>query len=106
MRWLFHVRVVTDDRGEHYAPPSLAREGFVHASYRDEVAESARLYFPVEARLEVLVIDPRRLDVPVEVASTPRGPMPHIHGPVPRAAIREVIPLESFDAAGYDDQAP
>jgi uncharacterized protein (DUF952 family) len=97
MRWLFHVRHAVDDLDEsHYAPESLAREGFVHASYLADVAESARLYFPSGARLEVLQIDPRRLDVPVDVVTTPRGPMPHIHGPIPREAIRAVIPLEAF----------
>jgi uncharacterized protein (DUF952 family) len=106
MRWLFHVRVATNDRGERYAPESLAREGFIHASYRDDVVESARLYFPGGMRLEVVQVDPRRLDVSVEVASTPRGPMPHIHGSVPRDAIRAVVPLESFDADALDDLVP
>ena len=90
MRWLFHVAPASAVSfvGDRYAPASLATEGFVHASYRDVVVESARLYFPANADLRVLVIDPRLLDVPVVVATTPRGPMPHIHGAIPRAAIR------------------
>jgi cyclohexyl-isocyanide hydratase len=40
--------------------------------------------------LRVLAIDPRRLDVPVEVAKTPRGPMPHIHGSIPVDAVRMI----------------
>jgi len=102
MRWLFHV-VRAEDLGwgsdGRYAPPSLAREGFIHASYKDVVVESARLYFEAEelASLRVLAIDPRRLDVPVEVADTPRGPMPHIHGSIPVDAVR-MLDLESVDA--------
>ncbi len=91
MRWLFHVLHANDmPRGSAgcYQPASLAAEGFVHASYRDVALESARLYFPAGADLRVLAIDPRRLDVPVDVASTPRGPMPHICGPIPMDAIR------------------
>ncbi len=95
MRWLYHVTTVADlERG---APPeSLAREGFVHASYRDAVHESARLYFPKDAKLVVQRIDPRRLGVPLVEASTPRGPMPHLHGAVPPDAVREVLTVEAF----------
>ncbi len=92
LRWLFHVLTADDlatwQGGTRYRAASLDREGFIHASYRDVVLESARLYFPPDAELRVLVIDPRRLDVPVHVADTPRGPMPHIHGSVPADAIR------------------
>ena len=102
MRWLFHV-VRAEELGwgsdGRYAPPSLAREGFIHASYKDVVVESARLYFEAEelASLRVLAIDPRRLDVAVEVADTPRGPMPHIHGSIPVDAVR-MIDLDGVDA--------
>jgi cyclohexyl-isocyanide hydratase len=96
LRWLFHVRRQGSDAlspFEAYAPESLAREGFVHTSFRDAAAESARLYFPADAALEVLQIDPRRLDARVELVQTPRGPMPHIHGPIVRDAIRAVFPV-------------
>jgi putative intracellular protease/amidase/uncharacterized protein (DUF952 family) len=111
VRWLFHVRIKGDggflpvggsapvSPDELYAPASLANEGFVHASFRDAVSESARLYFaqrPSDA-LEVLQIDPRRLGVSVEVAATPRGPMPHIVGPIARDAVAAVHPLSAFD---------
>ncbi len=95
MRWLYHL-ATGDLQGDSYAPTSLATEGFVHASYRDRVAESGALYFAGQSDVCVLCIDPRRLDVRVEVATTPRGPMPHIHGPIPRDAIRDVVPLANF----------
>lgn len=99
MRWLFHV-VRAEDLGwgsdGRYAPRSLEAEGFIHASYKDRVVESARLYFPADARLRVLAIDPRRLDVRVEDAETPRGPMPHVKGSIPSDAIR-VIDLETVE---------
>jgi putative intracellular protease/amidase/uncharacterized protein (DUF952 family) len=100
-RWLFHL-VRAEDLGwgsdGRYAPPSLAREGFIHASYKDRVEESARLYFKAEdvPGLRVMVIDPRRLDVPVEVADTPRGRMPHVHGSIPVDAVR-VIALDALE---------
>ena len=98
LRWIYHLTEADGPAGD-YVPESLSREGFVHGSYRDLVAESARLYFPSNAVLRVLRIDPRRLDVPVEIAETPRGPMPHVHGPIPRDAIREVLSLDAVARA-------
>ena len=99
VRWLYHLVPRGTALAERYAPPSLAAEGFVHCSFRDDLRESARLHFPAGAALDVLRIDPRRLDARVEIAATPRGPMPHVHGAVPRDAIVEVLSLEAVGAA-------
>ena len=100
MRWLYHIRAASGSAlPEVYAPASLASEGFIHASFQGDVRESARLYFAAGERLSVLRIDPRRLDARVEIAATPRGPMPHLHGPVPRDAIAEVLSIVAIDAA-------
>lgn len=96
---IFHVVRAEDLRWSNdlYEAASLATEGFIHASYRDEVLESARLYFPAAADLRVLEIDPAGLDV--RVAETPRGPMPHVHGPIPRSAVVRVHRVRDFDAS-------
>jgi cyclohexyl-isocyanide hydratase len=100
MRWLYHLVPRRDAGGDGpYAPHSLAAEGFVHASFRDEVLESARLHFAPGEDLVALRIDPRRLPARLEIAATPRGPMPHVHGPVPRDAIREAVELSAIGAA-------
>ncbi len=99
MRWLFHVYDGPELGSHHYAAASLAQEGFIHASFKEAVADSARLYFPSTDSLRVLQIDPRRLDVPVAFADTPRGPMPHIHGRVPRDAVRATLSLEEVVSA-------
>jgi len=104
MKWLFHVVREADlhwDEHGFYAPASLGREGFVHASYKDAVLESARLYFAPGEPLRVLVIDPRKLEARIEVAATPRGSMPHVHGPIPHAAVREIA---LADVAAHDDE--
>lgn len=96
MRWLFHVvreGELTFDSDDRYAPASLQVEGFIHASFRETVEGSARLYFQPEDALKVLAIDPAALDVPVQIVDTPRGPMPHIHGAIPRRAV-QIIGLE------------
>ena len=101
LRWLYHaVERDTWERaraGEGYSPRDAHGEGahFIHASYRDAILESARLYLPPVARV-IVRIDPRRLGGMVRVAETPRGPMPHIHGSVPRDAIAEVSAEEAF----------
>jgi len=99
VRWLYHIAEGGVSLASPYAPASLRREKFVHASFRDQVVESARVHFPKEEALSVLQIDPRRLDVPLKIDPTPRGPMPHIYGPIPADAIRAVHPLAEVDDA-------
>ncbi len=111
-RWLYHALLreiwerVDQRVGEAYAPESLESEGFVHASYRDVVGESARLYVATKGACVILRIDPRRLGVRVEVAETPRGPMPHVLGAIPRDAIVDVVDLDAWDAARAPDLLP
>jgi uncharacterized protein (DUF952 family) len=99
VRWLYHVFGGAISIEDRYAPESLAQDGFVHCSYRDAVRASARLYFPSEAALLVLQIDPRCLDCELRVVQTPRGPMPHVHGAIPRRAIARVLPLDEIESA-------
>jgi uncharacterized protein (DUF952 family) len=81
-----------------YRPPSLAREGFIHCSFRDDVNESARLYFGPGAELRVLQIDPREL-TDVRVVETPRGPMPHVHEPIPFVAVQRIWLVDQMPSA-------
>lgn len=99
MTSIFHVAVADELlwENDHYAALSLTTEGFIHASYREKVLESARLYFPAGADLRVLEIDPTGLDV--RVVQTPRGPMPHIHGSIPRAAVVRTYRIDDFDSS-------
>ncbi|HEY2747830.1 MAG TPA: DUF952 domain-containing protein [Polyangia bacterium] len=105
MRWLYHVLGVDVAIDDPYAPASFAQEGFVHCSFRDDVVTSARLYFPAGAALRVLQIDPQRLRCEVHVVATPRGPMPHVHGAIPRAAIVREREIDQMRDApdGIDD---
>jgi cyclohexyl-isocyanide hydratase len=110
MRWLFHASTLADWERARAAgtlvPASLAREGCVHTSYRVGVAASARLYLPKGEPLAVLAIDPRRLDARIEVVDTPRGPMPHVHGAIPRDAVAEAWELAAFERAVDRGEAP
>jgi uncharacterized protein (DUF952 family) len=110
LRWLYHAvpRDVWEraPATEAYAPRDAHGEGavFIHASYRDAVLESARLYLPAGSARVIVQIDPRRLGGAVRVAETPRGPMPHIHGSVPRDAIAQVWAEDAL--AREIDRAP
>ena len=52
------------------------------------VRDSAARYFSSEAKLEVLQIDPRRVPALIREDPSPRGPMPHVYGPIPAEAVR------------------
>ena len=99
LRWLYHAVLVADDVGDPYEPSSLRSEGFIHASYAPSVAESVALYFPKDAAVHVLQIDPRLLRVDLRIEHTPRGPMPHVHGAIPRAAIVRELTLDQLAGA-------
>lgn len=76
---------------------TLAEEGFIHASRADQW-QGVRdgFYSDVEEPLVLLVIETARLDVPV-VAESPvpdsTETFPHIYGPLPAAAVVQVLPL-------------
>ena len=91
---MYHVLPADEAIEDPFSPPSLAQEGYIHCSFRDAVVASARLYFPADARLRVLQIDPRLVRSEVRVVDTPRGPMPHVHGAIPRAAIVRELTLD------------
>lgn len=92
-RWLYHLAHAHEADRRPYLPDAFEREGFVHASFAPLVLESHRLYFEPSAEVVVLCIDPRRLTSEVRVVETPRGPMPHVHGPVNAEAIVRVVPV-------------
>ena len=102
LRWLYHAlprheaAAVLSGQGP-LVPASLATEGFVHTSYRDVARASAELYVGGDA--VALALDPRHLGRRVEIASTPRGPMPHVMGPVPRGAIKGALELSELASA-------
>ncbi|MEJ3747775.1 DUF952 domain-containing protein [Actinomycetes bacterium KLBMP 9797] len=75
---------------------TLAEEGFIHASRRDQVRATAEAFYAGAGPLVLLTIDPARLTSPVrdeEVA--PGAVFPHIYGPVNLDAVVAVEPFPS-----------
>jgi uncharacterized protein (DUF952 family) len=88
-----------------YAADTLATEGFIHLSRRDQVLRPADLRFRGQSGLVLLEIDETRLTAPL--AWEPGVPdadvlYPHVYGPIPLAAVVAVhafppLPDGSFE---------
>jgi uncharacterized protein (DUF952 family) len=92
MTAIFHIVAEPDwqaarARGR-YRPPSLEQEGFVHFSYRDQVARTANARFAGRTDLMVIEVDPARLADPVvdEDLYGSNEDFPHVYGEIPVAA--------------------
>ncbi|MFC3995871.1 DUF952 domain-containing protein [Nocardiopsis sediminis] len=97
--------------------PSLATEGFVHASPDEAtlLAVAGHFYAATPADLVVLVIDTGRLAAEVRwEAAAPSPPpgvpgdtlFPHIYGPIPRTAVTEVATLRRGPDGTYTGLEP
>jgi uncharacterized protein (DUF952 family) len=96
---LFHITTEAElhtarPSGE-YRPEAFAREGFVHCSYRSQVAATANRIFRGRAGLVLLEIHRARLTCPVVDENLDGGPemFPHVYGAIPIAAIAQVHSL-------------
>ena len=69
---------------------SLAEVGFVHCSYREQVAGVATLHFAGVPDLVLLRIDPDRVPAEVKV----EGGFPHVYGPIPVDAVTDATPFQ------------
>ncbi|WP_199548517.1 DUF952 domain-containing protein [Streptomyces sp. N35] len=79
---------------------TLAEEGFIHCSTRQQLPAVARFLYgedPHHGELVVLVVEAGRLTAPVRYeAASPGGPeFPHVYGPIPTEA---VVALEPWPA--------
>ncbi len=74
---------------------TLAEEGFIHTSRRDQVqGVFDRYYRGLGEHLVLLTIDPARLDAEVRVEPVGDDTYPHVYGPIDRRAVVEVSPLD------------
>ena len=82
----------------HYVAPSLESEGFIHCSTPAQLLATAARYYTGASDLVVLVLDPDRLSsrLAYEVATGGQS-FPHVHGPIAKAAVVDLLPLEERD---------
>ena len=95
-RYLYHALPRSEVVGEGYAPSSLETEGFIHCSFAPQIHESVRLYLRDLEAVDVVQLDPLRLQSKVLVEETPRGPMPHVFGPLSADAVVARTPFLSL----------
>jgi uncharacterized protein (DUF952 family) len=87
-----------------YEPASLAAEGFVHFSYRDQVARTANRRFADARDLIVVEIDPARLGHPVvdEDLYGADEEFPHVYASIPTSAAVAEHPLQRTVAGTFE----
>jgi uncharacterized protein (DUF952 family) len=100
MSLLFHLilRDEWDGAADPYAPTGFDDLGFVHLSTSEQVDIPGRALFAGRDDVLLLVLDPARLDdVRFEegVPPTPGVLFPHLHGPLPHAAVLDVLPYRA-----------
>lgn len=78
-----------------YTAPSLLTEGFIHASTREQVVDTANRYYHGQYGIVLLVIDPEKTAPEIRYEAVElRGQtvhFPHIYGPLNLEAVAEVI---------------
>ena len=98
LRFIYHAvhrEVVVD---ESYAPESLSREGFIHCSFAPSIHESVKLYMANLEEVDVVQLDVTKLEAKLLIEATPRGPMPHVFGPIAAAAVVARTPFLELPA--------
>jgi uncharacterized protein (DUF952 family) len=80
-----------------YVAESLGQEGFIHASTREQVVETANLLYAGRDGLVLLCIDEEKLTAPLKRAAPVNAGdrdgelFPHIYGPLNLDAVTEVM---------------
>lgn len=100
---IFHIATAADwadaaKAGEYRVSTlgrTLADEGFIHACYREQIPDVYReFYADVKEPLVLLHIEPARLISQVQEDRVGDKVFPHVYGPINRAAVVEVQPLD------------
>lgn len=75
-------------------------DGYIHFSTAEQTAETARLHFAGQADLVLVAIDTEGLGDALKWEPSRGGDLfPHLYGPLPLSAVRDVTPL-LLDADG------
>jgi len=76
----------------YYEAPSLATEGFIHASKKEQVEGVIERYFAQDTDLLILHIDEGKLEAPhiFELAPSVNEEFPHIYGRINLDAVVDI----------------
>ena len=69
----------------------LEQVGFIHCSWRDQVEPTYSRFYADADEVLLLEIDPALVNAPLRADAIPTGELfPHLYGPLPLHAVREV----------------
>ncbi len=95
---IFHVtsREMWEQTGPTYSGDTLQSEGFIHCSTAEQVLPVANAIFSGRSDLIVLTISAERVNAKIHYENLEGGAelFPHVYGPLNRAAVVSVEPLE------------
>ena len=74
-----------------YETDSLKKEGFLHCSTREQLAQTAARFFAGRSGLAILCIEAARLGVQLRYETADGEAFPHCYGAIPLDAIVAVI---------------
>jgi uncharacterized protein (DUF952 family) len=80
---------------DSYEAESLREEGFIHFSFRDQVAPTATAIDGGRSGMVLLCVDDSQLDVVVEDTYEIGEEFPHVYSAIPTKAVIRVIPFPS-----------
>jgi uncharacterized protein (DUF952 family) len=85
-----------------YSPTSLAVEGFIHFSYKDQVIGTAERYYADKPGLVILKVSIDRVKPEIRNERSPTGGCyPHLYGPLDLNAVVSVQPLTRDDRGKF-----
>jgi uncharacterized protein (DUF952 family) len=77
-----------------YSADSLASEGFIHLSTREQLLGTASRFYLGQTGLVVLAVDPQRLVAELRYEESEPGQLfPHLYGPLNLDAVTAVYPF-------------
>ena len=89
-------------RNGFYSAPSLASEGFIHCSTREQVVPVAERFYAGASGLVLLILDPARIRSEVKYepgTDKPDELFPHVYGTINLDAVTRVVDFAS-DSTG------
>jgi uncharacterized protein (DUF952 family) len=80
-----------------YVPSSLAAEGFIHLSEKQQIPGTVERFYRGRSDLVILEIDPDRLSASLQYEQVQgHGVFPHLYGPLNLEAVVGVWTIEQF----------
>jgi uncharacterized protein (DUF952 family) len=107
MAIIFHITTRAEweegEAGGAYRAASLATEGFIHCSTRDQVAKVADARFRGRAGLILLSIDTEKVGAEIRYENTEGGSemFPHIYGELNRDAVVRAAEFEVPESGDF-----